>query len=118
VQVDGGRRQLRRQRRVAAQGPRHRLPELVRDPRDGQPLAENVLVQTGIKTDASKISGPHADYFKQLAKANEGNTYYFGTPVQVMSGKPKEVFTQVINNALPAGSISVDDVVKQMNAAK
>ena len=35
-----------------------------------------------------------------------------------MSGKPKEVFTQVINNALPAGSISVDDVVKQMNAAK
>ena len=75
-------------------------------------------VQTGIKTDAAKISGPHADYFKQLAKANEGNVYYFGTPVQVMSGKPKEVFTQVINNALPAGSISVDDVVKQMNAAK
>ena len=30
VQVDGGRRQLRRQRRVAAQGARHRLPELVR----------------------------------------------------------------------------------------
>ncbi len=35
-----------------------------------------------------------------------------------MQGKPKEVFTQVVNNALPAGSISVDDVVKQMNAAK
>ena len=34
-----------------------------------------------------------------------------------MTGKPKEVFTQVINNAFPAGSIRVDDVVKQMNAA-
>ena len=68
--------------------------------------------------DATKISGPYAAYFKQLAKANEGNVYYFGTPIQVMQGKPKEVFTQVINNALPAGSISVDEVVKQMNAAK
>ena len=51
-------------------------------------------------------------------RPTKAQSYYFGTPVQVMSGKPKEVFTQVINNALPAGSISVDDVVKQMNAAK
>lgn len=87
-------------------------------PEMGNRWLENVLVQTGIKTDASKISGPNAAYFKQLAKADEGNVWYFGTPVQVMQGKPKEVFTQVINNALPAGSISVDDVVKQMNAAK
>ena len=34
-----------------------------------------------------------------------------------MSGKPKEVFTQVINNAFPAGTISVEDAVKQMAAA-
>ena len=87
-------------------------------PEMGNRWLEDVLVQTGIKTDASKISGPYAAYFKQLAKANEGNVYYFGTPIQVMQGKPKEVFTQVINNALPAGSISVDEVVKQMNAAK
>ena len=87
-------------------------------PEMGNRWLENVLVQTGIKTDASKISGPHAAYFRQLAKADEGNVFFFGTPVQVMSGKPKEVFTQVINNALPAGSIGVDDVVKQMNAAK
>ncbi|MEI6303828.1 MAG: extracellular solute-binding protein [Betaproteobacteria bacterium] len=87
-------------------------------PEMGNKWLENVLVQTGIKTDASKVSGPHADYFKQLARANEGNTYYFGMPIQVMQGKPKEVFTQVINNAFPAGSIGIDDVVKQMNAAK
>lgn len=87
-------------------------------PEMGNRWLENVLVQTGIKTDASKISGPNAAYFKQLAKADEGNVWFFGTPVQVMQGKPKEVFTQVINNALPAGSISVEEVVKQMNAAK
>ncbi len=87
-------------------------------PEVGNRWLENVLVQTGIKTDPSKISGPNAGYFKQLAKADEGNVWYFGTPVQVMQGKPKEVFTQVINNALPAGSISVEDVVRQMNAAK
>ena len=87
-------------------------------PEMGNRWLEDVLVQTGIKTDATKISGPYAAYFKQLAKANEANVYYFGTPIQVMQGKPKEVFTQVINNALPAGSISVDEVVKQMNAAK
>ena len=32
-----------------------------------------------------------------------------------MTGKPKEVFTQVMNNAFPAGTIDVDDVVKQMS---
>ena len=38
-------------------------------------------------------------------------------PVQVMQGKPKEVFTQIYNNAFPAGTISVEESAKQMNAA-
>jgi multiple sugar transport system substrate-binding protein len=74
-------------------------------------------VQTGIKTDASKVGGPHAAYFKDLGAVNVNVKYYFGQPIQVMTGKPKEVFTQLINNAFPAGSIGVDEVVKQMNAA-
>jgi multiple sugar transport system substrate-binding protein len=78
---------------------------------------ENVLVQTGIKADYSKIGGPHAGYFKELGATSRGAKYYFGLPIQVMQGKPKEVFTQVFNNAFPAGTISVDDAVKQMNAA-
>ena len=78
---------------------------------------ENVLVQTGIKADHSKITGPHASYFKELAATSDGAKFYFGIPIQVMQGKPKEVFTQVINNAFPAGTIGVDEVVKQMNAA-
>ena len=78
---------------------------------------ENVLVQTGIKADYSKVGGPHAGYFKELGATSQGAKFYFGQPVQVMQGKPKEVFTQVFNNAFPAGTISVDDAVKQMNAA-
>ncbi|MEP6826112.1 MAG: extracellular solute-binding protein, partial [Ramlibacter sp.] len=78
---------------------------------------ETVLVQTGIKSDPSKIGGPYADYFKQLAKANEGVTFYFGLPHQVTQGKAREVFVQVINNAFPAGTISAADAVKQLDAS-
>jgi multiple sugar transport system substrate-binding protein len=83
----------------------------------GNRWLEQVLVQTGIKSDPSKIAGPHADYFKLLAATNEGAKYYFGLPSQVMQGKPKEVFTQVINNAFPAGTIDVEDAVKQLSAS-
>jgi multiple sugar transport system substrate-binding protein len=79
---------------------------------------ETVLVQTGIKSDPSKISGPHAAYFKQLAAANQGARYYFGLPTQIMQGKGKEVFVQVINNALPAGTISPAEAIKQLDAAR
>jgi multiple sugar transport system substrate-binding protein len=58
-----------------------------------------------------------AEYFAMIAKTNAGAKYQFGIPIQVMSGKPKEVFTQVFNNAFPAGIIGVDDAVKQMAAA-
>ena len=78
---------------------------------------ENVLVQTGIRADYAKVGGPYAGYFRELQATSEGSKYYFGAPFQVMQGKPKEVFTQIFNNAFPAGSISVDDAVKQMNAA-
>jgi multiple sugar transport system substrate-binding protein len=74
-------------------------------------------VQTGIKADPSKMAGGHAAYFKMLAEVNKGAKYYFGIPLQVMHGKPREVFTQVINNAFPAGNLSVDEVVKRMSAA-
>ena len=52
-----------------------------------------------------------------IEASNRGAKYYFGIPIQVMQGKPKEVFTQVINMAFPAGTIDVDGVVKQMGAA-
>jgi multiple sugar transport system substrate-binding protein len=86
-------------------------------PEMGNRWLANVLVQTGIKSDPSKIAGPHAAYFADLAKANDDAKYYFGLPIQIMQGKAKEVFTQVINNAFPAGSISVEETIKRLNAA-
>jgi len=86
-------------------------------PEMGNKWLDRVMVQTGIKSDPSKITGPNADYFKMLEASNRNVKYYFGIPIQVMQGKPKEVFTQVINNAFPAGTIDVDGVVKQMTAA-
>jgi multiple sugar transport system substrate-binding protein len=86
-------------------------------PEMGNKWLDRVMVQTGIKSDPSKISGQTAEYFKMIEASNRGSKYYFGIPIQVMQGKPKEVFTQVINNAFPAGTIDVDGVVKQMSAA-
>jgi multiple sugar transport system substrate-binding protein len=87
------------------------------NPEMGNRWLEKVLVQTGIKVDYSKMGGPHAAYFRELAATSQGAKYYFGIPIQILQGKPKEVFTQVFNNAFPAGTISVEEAVKQMNAA-
>lgn len=87
-------------------------------PEVGNAWLEAVQVQTGIKSDPSKMTNAQAaEYFKMIERTNVGAKYFFGIPIQVMSGKPKEVFTQVFNNAFPAGIISVDDAVKQMSAA-
>lgn len=87
-------------------------------PEVGNRWLDNVKVQTGIKADPAKMTDQRAaDYFSMIAKTNAGAKYHFGIPIQVMGGKPKEVFTQVINNALPAGNISVEDAVKQLDAA-
>lgn len=86
-------------------------------PEVGNEWLENVKVQTGIKSDPSKMNDKQAsEYFAMIAKTNAGAKYHFGLPIQVMTGKPKEVFTQVFNNAFPAGNISVEDAVKQMDA--
>jgi multiple sugar transport system substrate-binding protein len=87
-------------------------------PEMGNKWLEAVLVQTGIKTDPSKIKGPYAEYFRELAKANEANKYYTERPMTIMRGKAREVFTQVVNHAFPAGLLSVDEVVEKMNATQ
>lgn len=86
-------------------------------PEMGALWLQNVMVQTGIKADASRIEGPRAGYFRQLAAANEGSEYFFGIPLQLLQGRARDTFTQVVNSALISGQASVDDVVRQMNAA-
>jgi multiple sugar transport system substrate-binding protein len=87
-------------------------------PEMGNNWLDVVKVQTGIKSDPSKMKDKQAaEYFAMIDKTNAGAKYYFGIPIQVMKGKPKEVFIQVMNNAFPAGNIGVEDAVKQMQAA-
>lgn len=83
----------------------------------GNRWLEANLVQTGIKADPSSIAGDNAAYFQMLAAANEGAEYTFGLPVQQMRGTPRETFTQVVNQAFPAGLIGVDEVISMMSAS-
>ncbi len=86
-------------------------------PEMGNRWLEANLVGTGIKADPSAIEGGNAVYFQKLAAANEGAKYTFGIPVQQMQGTPRETFTQVVNQAFPAGLIGVDEVISMMSEA-
>ena len=86
-------------------------------PEMGNAWLEANLVQTGIVADPSKIEGENAEYFQKLAAANEAAEYTYGIPVQQMTGTARETFTQVINQAFPAGLIGVDEAIEMMSAA-
>jgi multiple sugar transport system substrate-binding protein len=76
------------------------------------------LVQTGIKADPSKITGPNAGYFQELAEIDGMCQFYDALPMGIMQGETREVFTQVVNQAFPAGLVSVDEVIEKMNAVR
>jgi multiple sugar transport system substrate-binding protein len=86
-------------------------------PEWGNRWLEANLVQTGIIADPSSIEGENAAYFQMLAEANEGMQYTFGIPVQQMQGEARETFTQVVNQAFPAGLVGVDEVIEMMSNA-
>jgi multiple sugar transport system substrate-binding protein len=73
--------------------------------------------QTGIKSDSSKMTGRYATYFKELADLNKNAKYFVGIPQELLKPDCKDAFVQVINVALPAGLISVDDAAKRMDDA-
>jgi len=87
-------------------------------PEMGTHWLTTVLVQTGVKSDPSAITGEHKDYFDELQAVNANAKFYSGgIPDAVMQGECREAFRQVINAALPAGQIEVDDAVETMNQA-
>jgi multiple sugar transport system substrate-binding protein len=87
-------------------------------PEMGNRWLETVLVQTGIKADPSKITGPYAAYFQELAAIDAPCKFYPDLPLGAMHGAAKETFIQVINQAFPAGLLTVDQVVDKMNAVR
>jgi multiple sugar transport system substrate-binding protein len=83
----------------------------------GNRWMEGVLLQTGIKTDPSRIQSIHAAYFKELQERSAGAKFFIGTPLHYMSGKCADAFSQVLNRAFPGGLLSVNDTATQMDAA-
>lgn len=84
---------------------------------NGNKWMERVLLQTGVRTDPSRIQSIHAQYFKDLQERSAGAKFFIGTPLHFMSGKCGETFAQVLNRAFPAGLIGVRDAATQMDAA-
>jgi multiple sugar transport system substrate-binding protein len=74
-----------------------------------------ILLQTAIKSDASKVTGPYAEYFRELADRNKDAVYFIGIPRDHLEGKCRDAFTQVLNNAFPGGLLTVDKAVDMLN---
>lgn len=83
----------------------------------GNQWMEQVLLQTGIRTDPSRISGINAPYFRELQARSEGAKFFIGTPLHYMTGRCADTFQQVLNRALPGGQVSAADAAAQMDAA-
>jgi multiple sugar transport system substrate-binding protein len=84
---------------------------------NGTKWVEQVSLQSGIRSDTSKIKSSHAAYFQELNDRDAGETFFLGTPLLHLRGKCAETFTQVMNAAMPAGLISVADATTQMDQA-
>jgi len=53
----------------------------------------------------------------ELMKRQEGASYFFGVPLDYLSGRCKDTFTQVMNSGFPGGLVTVDEAVKMMDEA-
>ncbi len=84
---------------------------------NGTKWMEQVSLQTGLKSDSSRIKSTRAEYFAELNARNKDVTYFFGTPLLYYRAKCAETYTQVMNNAFPAGLIGVKDAAEKMDAA-
>jgi len=84
---------------------------------NGTRWLEEVLLQTGIRSDANRMQGIWVLYFKELQERSKGAKFFVGTPLHYLSGKCADTFSQVLNRAFPAGQMSVQDAATQMDAA-
>jgi multiple sugar transport system substrate-binding protein len=84
---------------------------------NGTKWMEAVSLQTGLRAEPEKIKSARADYFAELNARNTKVSYFFGTPLFHYRAKCAETYTQVMNNAFPAGLISVQDAAEKMDAA-
>ena len=86
-------------------------------PEMGKRWIETVYLQSAVDVDVKNFSGPYAAYFTELMERQKGTDYFIGGPRDMVEGQCKDAFGQVMNAAFPGGLLSVDDTLKQMNAA-
>ena len=86
-------------------------------PEMGTLWVSTVLLQTGIKSDASKVTGKYAAYFRELAQMNKGAEYFIGSPRTLLTGQCQETYVQVVNAAFPGGLLPVDKALEMVNQA-
>jgi multiple sugar transport system substrate-binding protein len=86
-------------------------------PAMGKQWIETVYLQSAVDVDVKNFSGPYAAYFTELMARQKGADYFIGGPRDMVEGACKDSFAQVMNAAFPGGLLSVDDTLKQMNAA-
>src|SRR5262249_54996932 len=77
-------------------------------PEMGTLWLETILLQTAIKSDASKVGGKYAEYFKELLDRNKDAQYFVGIPRDHIQGKCRAGSPQVLNTASPGALLPVD----------
>ena len=75
---------------------------------NGNKWMEEVLLQTGIKTDPSRIQSIYAPYFKELQERSEGAKFFIGTPLHYMTRQVRRHLLAGAEQRLSGGLISVD----------
>lgn len=86
-------------------------------PEMGASWLSTILLQTATKTDASKVTGKYAGYFKELADRNKDAEFFIGEPRGLLKGQCRDTFEQVMNAGFPGGLLTVDKAVEMMDQA-
>lgn len=84
---------------------------------NGTQWVSEVALQSGLRHDPEAIDSPHRAYLDELNARNADVSYFFGTPLMHYRGRCAETYTQILNNAFPAGLVSVEDAAARMDAA-
>src|SRR5262249_60865395 len=72
-------------------------------PEMGTMWLETILLQTAIKSDASKVGGKYAEYFKELLDRNKDAQNFVGIPGPPPEGRGPDTLPRGLTNPFPAG---------------
>ncbi|MCB1385555.1 MAG: extracellular solute-binding protein [Nitratireductor sp.] len=87
-------------------------------PEMGARWVKTVLLGTAVETGPIESDNPKMKaYLDEYNEANQGAKYFIGAPHQYLTGSCKEAWAQIINVALPANLISIEDTAARLDQA-